>query len=173
MLRESRLKAGLRTFSNWVMIKLCTFLLILMLTSACVPLAERSDDCNKSRDVVKQFYSIHFDGDMNFTNESLAPKLRFLSPELAALLQKKLVPGENANIKGDVFTGTTEFPKSFRISDCKSSGDSPPKAMVEVKLIWKTEEKSDEKFINVETVKIGDNWLINNILLNKSQNGEQ
>lgn len=112
--------------------------------------------CTEARETVKKFYSIHFDGNMLFSQENLKKQEKFLTPEFIKTLQ-------SLQTDNDVFTtDSTDVPRAFRLGDCKVI--EPNKTNVEVLLLWKVEEGSRQQVIKAETVKQEDKWLINKIL---------
>jgi len=116
----------------------------------------QSPECAESSGIIREFYSYHFGNDMKFSRDNLKLREKFLSPELIKSL-------ENLQTENDVFTtNETDYPKAFRVGGCKMI--EPAKTQVEVLLFWKTEERSEQKSINVEAVKQGDKWLVNKIL---------
>lgn len=113
-------------------------------------------ECAASRETVKKFYSIHFDGKMLFSQENLKKQEKFLTPEFLKTLQ-------SLQTENDIFTtDSTDVPRAFRLGDCKVI--EPNKTNVEVLLLWKVDEGSRQQVIKAETVKQEDKWLINKIL---------
>ena len=126
-----------------------------LLSCGSIPNLE-APECTESRGVVKELYSYHFGNEMRFSQENLQKREKFLTPELYKNLQ-------NAPPDADVFTtNNTDFPKAFRVGKCEVV--EPTKTNFEVLLFWKTDERSEQKAINVEVVKQSDKWLINKIL---------
>jgi hypothetical protein len=123
---------------------------------ACsVPVLE-SQECIEARQTLKEFYSIHFDGDMHFSAENLKLKERFLTNELAASVRDSPPDIDVFTVKSD------DLPKAFRIGNCRAV--APDRAVFEVLLFWKTDTRSEQRGIEVETVKRNEQWLINNII---------
>jgi hypothetical protein len=113
-------------------------------------------ECAASRETVKKFYSIHFDGNMLFSQENLKKQEKFLTPEFIKILQ-------SLQTENDVFTtDSTDVPRAFRLGDCKVI--EPNKTNVEVLLLWKIDEGSRQQIIRAEVIKQEDKWLINKIL---------
>ncbi len=133
------------------------FLLIflaLFVSSCKIPTIE-SQDCLDARAAVREFYSYHFDGDMALSEKELDKLQKYMTPETV----KELRGQETEN---DVFTtNTNDYPKAFRIGDCKLI--SPDKAEMSVLLFWRTEERTEQREINVEARKINDKWLFNKV----------
>lgn len=113
-------------------------------------------ECAESREVVKKFYSYHFDKNMLFSQESLKEREKFLTPEFAKSLR-------NVETENDVFTtDSADTPRAFRLGDCKVV--EPTKTNIDVLLLWRNETESRQQIIKVEVIKQNDKWLINKIL---------
>jgi hypothetical protein len=138
----------------------CLLILVLFLSfTACLtgsmPNLDKPE-CAESRDVVKQFYSIHFSGEMKFSHESLKLKEKYLTTDLVKSL-------DNLETDDDVFTtNSSDFPRAFRLGACQAI--EPTKTNVEVLLFWRDEKQTRQQSITVEAVKDSDKWLINKIL---------
>lgn len=133
----------------------CLILIAYFSLSCSVPNLE-TPECTQSRDAVKNFYSYHFANDMKATQENLKLRERFLTPELVASLQ-------NIETENDVFTtNSTDYPKAFRTAGCEIV--SPDKAIFEVVFFWRTDDRSEQKEIKVETVKQDGIWLVNKVI---------
>ncbi|MDQ3798402.1 MAG: YbjP/YqhG family protein [Acidobacteriota bacterium] len=137
----------------------------LLLTACCslscsVPNLE-SPECTAARQTVREFYSQHFGGDMKFTPENLRAREKYLTPDLARLLQKFLTGS-------DPFTLTPgdDLPKAFRVGGCKTV--APDKTELQVLLFWKDDARSEQREIRVEAVRQSEEWLIGNISNNTS-----
>ncbi len=61
----------------------------------------------------------------------------------------------------DYFTATDNYPKAFRVGVCTSQ--SVDKATLQILLLWKNDDESEQKEVRVEAVKVGDRWLINKV----------
>jgi hypothetical protein len=134
-------------------------LVCLLLTAYCslgcsVPNLE-TPACVESRDIVREFYSFHFGNGLAFSPESLKQRERFLTPGFSSRLATQ---HEGA----DPFTtGTTDFPKAFRVGECKET--APDKTVFEVLLFWRDDSRTEQKTIRVEAGKSGDKWLIDSV----------
>jgi hypothetical protein len=124
------------------------------ITSCSIPNLE-TPQCTEARDVVKRFYSFHFGNDMRPLSEDFKAQEIFLTSELIATL---FSTDKEAR---DYFTATENHPKAFRVGECSAESDS--KATLQVLLLWRDDTSSDQKEIHVETVLIGDRWLINKV----------
>lgn len=63
--------------------------------------------------------------------------------------------------KRDYFTATEDFPKAFRVGECTLNADD--KVTLQVLLLWRNDERTQQKEVNVETVRVDGNWLINRV----------
>lgn len=126
---------------------------VLCISSCSVPNLETSE-CTAARDGVKQFYSFHFGNDMHPSADNLKLREKYLTPELF----KTLSGSTDAK---DYFTASDEPPKTFKIAQCEAP--QPDKADVQVQIYWRDDAKTVQKVVHVETVKIGDKWLISNV----------
>ena len=114
-----------------------------------------SPACTESKNAVREFYSHHFGSDMKFTPESLKPLERFLTPEF-----RQTVSGAKEGT--DPFTtGSDDIPKAFRVGDCREI--TAERTESSVLLFWRTDERTEQREIKVETVDRNDTWLVNNI----------
>ena len=129
--------------------------LIIASTLACgVPNLE-PPACVESRDIVREFYSFHFGNGLAFSADSLKQRERFLTTEFNVRLASQP--------KGaDPFTtGTTDFPRAFRVGECSEMASD--KTVFEVLVFWRDDNRTEQKTIRVETGKSGDEWLIDNV----------
>ena len=133
------------------------FLFCLLLTAYCslscsVPNLEKTE-CTQSRDAVKRFYSFHFGNDMRPSPDNLKVREQFLTSELIKTL------AGSSEVKKDYFTATDDFPKAFRVGECKA--ESIDKTSFQVVLLWRDDNRSEQKEVNVDAVNTGGKWLIN------------
>jgi hypothetical protein len=120
-----------------------------------------SAECAEARQTIKEFYSFHFGNEMKFSPENLRLRERFLTPEYAASLR-------NESTEADVFTvNSNDYPKAFRAGGCRAA--APDKVVFEVLLFWKTESRTEQRQIEVETIKRNDKWLIDKIEYSKQE----
>lgn len=112
-------------------------------------------ECTESKEIIKQFYSNHFGGDLKPSQANLE-KIR---PALTANLFEVL-KGKNET-EFDYFTQTADYPKAFRVGGCEVNSEN--KTIFEILLFWKDENRSEQREIKVETVKENGNWLIDKV----------
>ena len=136
--------------------RLTVSLLIVLFAASCsVPNLEESE-CVESRDAVKQFYSFHLANDMKPSLENFRARERFLTKNLA-------VSVETSHLTDlDPFTATGDYPKAFRVGECKVQ--APGKTQLQVILFWRDDYRSEQKEMTVETIKQDDKWLIDSVL---------
>ena len=126
---------------------------IALVFSGCsVPNLEKTE-CAQSRDAVKRFYSFHFGNDMRPSPETLKVREQFLTGELMKSL------AGSGDVKKDYFTATDDYPKAFRVGECKA--ESIDKTSFQVVLLWRDDNRSEQKEVNVDAVNTGGKWLIN------------
>lgn len=115
-----------------------------------------STQCSEARDAVKRFYSFHFANDMAHTSDNLIQRKPYLTDRLFnSLLAADSIPGDH-------FTATANYPKAFRVGECKVV--SPEKTVFQVLLLWKDDIRSEQKEVSVDMVKQGDKWLVDGVL---------
>ena len=130
------------------------FCLAFSVAGCSLPSLEKPQ-CKAARDTVKRFYSLHFADDMRPSAENIKASQPFLTP---VLFQGLSASSETAK---DYFTQTDDYPKAFRVGSCSS--DSDTKAVLQVVLLWRDDNRTEQKEVHVETVKVGGQWLINNV----------
>lgn len=136
----------------------CILYCALGIAGCRIPSLE-TPECNEARNVVKQFYSLHFDGERNMTPESLKMRERFLTPELSSKLAAE-VAATGAS-RSDYFTASDVPPKTFKIGNCETPDASH--ANIQVQVYWKDDIETIQKDVHVSTERSGDNWLIDKV----------
>lgn len=141
---------------QWSVVSLFVRLSCLLLTAFCllscsVPNLE-DPDCTRARDIVREFYSFHFGNDMVFSAENLERRKAYLTPTYFADLN-----GRPSTI--DPFTRTDDVPKAFRVGECHVI-EPRRRAAFRVLLFWRTDTRTDQRAINVETKNVDGKWLI-------------
>lgn len=138
-------------------LSICSVLLTAFCLLACsIPNLE-DPDCRESRAAVREFYSFHFGNDMNPTEENIRLRGRYLTPLYVESLTDTL---KQAPRLSDFFTGSEDFPKAFRVGECKVL-EPGKRVQFEVLLFWKDNTRTEQKSIYAGLLKEGDNWLIN------------
>jgi hypothetical protein len=134
----------------------CCLLLAAFCLPACsVPNLEEPD-CRESRDVIREFYSFHFGNDMHPSSENIKLREKFLTTRLT----DELLRSSPGNV--DYFTGTSDFPKAFRVGECKINvpGES---VTFDVLLFWKDDTRTQQSHIPVELKKDGAGWRVDKV----------
>ena len=133
---------------------LCLLLSAVCLVGCSIPNLE-APECTASRDEVREFYSLHFGNDMTFSPEHLEARKAYLTPQFYDQLK-------DAQTIGDPFTQTEDLPKAFRVSECRVV--EPGKhTSLKVLLFWKTDTRSEQRPIQVESVNINGKWLVDSV----------
>lgn len=148
--------SGQRSAVSWrKVVFYCLSLAAYCLLSCSMPNLEKPE-CAAARQTVKELYSYHFGGDMKFTRENLGGREKFLSRELIENLAKK---DESAV---DYFTATDDYPKAFRVGECKVV-EPEKRVNLGVVLFWKTDTRSEQKEVRVEVLKENDKWSVDKV----------
>jgi hypothetical protein len=134
-------------------------LLCLLLTAYCLPACRlptlESPECVDAREAVREFYSFHYANDIAMSPDNLKMREKYLTPELYRMLMA------NRPDK-DYFTNSDTPLKAFKVAACKVV--DPNKTDLGVHLFWKPNEQTTiQKEVDVEVIKTGDAWLINNV----------
>jgi hypothetical protein len=120
-----------------------------------IPVIE-SQDCSEAQIAVREFYSYHFDGDMAINAKELERLKKYMTPQAAKEL-------EGTETENDIFTtNSTDHPKAFRIGSCKL--EQPDTARLSVLLFWRSDERTEQREINIEAKKIDGKWLFNKVI---------
>ncbi len=129
--------------------------LVLLGPAGCsVPNLE-SPECTESRDLVRRFYAVHLGIESGTEQEAQERRDKFLSKRLA----DELAAREPSTM--DIFTGTTERPKGFRVGECSSEGEN--KARLQIVLLWRNEDVNEQREVQVATVRSESGWLIDGV----------
>lgn len=144
-------RIGARLFATGLL--LTAFCLLL---SCSIPSLEEPD-CTQARDVVREFYSLHFANGTDLSQEN--SKVRdTLTPRFIQGLQA-------VNPEVDSFTLVNRSdnpPKAFRVAGCVVT--EPSKSVrFTLLLFWKDDVKSEQREIGVLAEKQNDKWLIDGV----------
>ena len=131
-----------------------------LLVSCSVPNLE-SEECSEARTRVRAFYSLHFGGDMKFSQENLKLREEFLTRDFADRLRGR-EPGF------DPFTLTEDQPKAFRVGEC-SVVEPGKRVRLNVLTFWKTDTQSIQRSIDVDAVNEDGRWAIETVGIAKSE----
>lgn len=149
---------GIRSITVFVSVVVPLWLFFL-LTSCSLPNLE-PPDCTAARDRVREFYSFHLGNDMHPTLENVRLRERFLTRDHAARLA--LDAGGMAPTKSDYFTHSEDFPKTFRVGECKVI-DPGKVTQLEIVLFWKDDTRSEQKEMLAIAKYENNDWLIDSV----------
>lgn len=122
---------------------------------ACSVPSFESPACTESKNAVREFYSFHFGNEMKFSAEGLKLRNKYLTDEFAAKL-------DGSTEGTDPFTtGSEDIPRAFRVGECREI--SPERTESNVLLLWRDDQRTEQRTIRVEAVDKNDTWLINNV----------
>lgn len=112
-------------------------------------------ECSASRVTIREFYSLHFAGNMEVSEERLSEYGRYLS-------KNAIESARNAAPGTDPFTtGDADFPKAFRPGECRVV--APDRTEFDLLLFWRDDARSEQRTIKVETVQSSGGWQIDTI----------
>jgi hypothetical protein len=132
----------------------CILNFAFCISSCSIPNLEKPQ-CTAARDAVKRFYSLHFANEMRPSAGNLKASEIFLTIDLFNRLSAS---NETAR---DYFTQTDDYPKAFRVGTCTADADD--KVIMQVLMLWRDDQRTEQKEVHVEMVKAQDKWLINNV----------
>lgn len=127
---------------------------VFFVSSCSVPNLEEPA-CAEARVEVKQFYSFHFGNDMKPSPENLKQRGKYLTGELI-----KTLSASNER-KIDYFTATDDYPKAFRIGECKVI--SPTQTEFQVLLFWRDDVRNEQREVKARVLKETGKWLIDKV----------
>jgi len=134
----------------------CCLLLASYCLAACsVPNLEEPD-CRESRDVVREFYSLHFGNDMHQSAANIQLREKYLTGQL----KDKLLAASPTD--SDYFTASSDFPKAFRVGECKVNSQGKD-VNFNILLFWKDDLRTEQKHISVAVKKENDTWRIDSV----------
>jgi hypothetical protein len=134
----------------------------LLLTASCLLLScsipsLEEPECTQARDVVREFYSLHFANGTDISRENSKAR-DILTPRLIQDLQA-------SSAEVDPFTlvnRSANPPKAFRVAGCVVT--EPNKSVsFTLLLFWKDDVKSEQREIGVVAEKQNDKWLIDGV----------
>lgn len=135
-------------------IRMLALAAVLAGTGACsIPTLE-DPLCAQAQDSVKRFYSAHFDRGGSGT---------LTAPETRMYVSERLVNELTEPQSGGTsyFTTGETFPSAFSIGACSLRGDQ--QAEIDVNLLWRTGERSDQRRIRVRAIRAEDKWQIDTV----------
>ncbi len=132
----------------------------LLLTAYCslncgsIPNLE-SPECTAVRNEARRFYSYHFDASTRSGGDRAAERSEYLTPRYSAELAK------NGPQEIDVFTMSSEFPKTFKIGECKMA--SPTDVDIQIQTYWRSDENTSQNEVVANYVLENGKWLLDGV----------
>ncbi len=114
-----------------------------------------SPECAEARVAVKQFYSFHFGNDMRPAAENLKLREKFLTARYYSIVSS-LVESDT-----DPFTMTREFPRTFKIGECKEM--SPASVDFQIQLYWRDDEQTVQQEVMAKVIRENGSWLVDDV----------
>lgn len=131
-----------------------SIILVAAALSCSVPNLE-TPACSEARTRLREFYSFHFGNGLQFSQEALNQRKKFLTPEFASRLA--LLPDG-----ADPFTtGSTDLPKAFRVGECRA--ETSDRISFQILLFWRDENRTEQREINADMVRRGDQWFVDDV----------
>ena len=135
-------------FPVWLVVACCSSL-------ACsIPNLE-APECDQARDVVREFYSLHFGNEQTFGEADIERRSAYLTPQFFGSIRSN-------RPTVDPFTLTTDTPKAFRAGECRVI-EPGQRVSFELLLFWKTDTRTEQQPIRVETENRDGKWLIDSV----------
>jgi hypothetical protein len=135
------------------------FFIAILLCS--VALAAAASVAQKPEDAATAFYKFHFAHDMAFTPQTVQQRSQWLTSDLMDLCKKYFAmpedPDEAPDIEGDVFTGSQEYPDTYKVGTAAVTGST---AQVPMTFIWKDHHTTKG---TVVMKKVNNKWLIDDV----------
>ena len=132
-----------------------TIFLCAVALFAATPVAQKPED------VAGAFYKFHFAHDMAFTPQTVQLRSQWLTSDLMDLCKKNFAmpedPDEAPDIEGDVFTGSQEYPDTYKVGTAAVTAST---AQVPMTFIWKDHHTTKG---TVVMKKVNDKWLIDDV----------
>lgn len=112
-------------------------------------------ECTEARVAAKQFYSFHFGNEMRPSAENFKARERFLTPRYYTALST----ATDGTV--DQFTLTEEYPRTFKIGECKA--ESEMIVDLQVQVYWRDDEKTVQQEVVANMVKESGKWLLDGV----------
>ena len=142
-----------RTMQNLVF-ALCIVHCAFFIASCSIPNLE-SAECVEARDSARQFYSFHFGNEMKPGTDNFKARERYLTPRYFASL------ATYPEAVRDPFTLTTEYPRTFKLAECKAA--SPSSIDLKIQLYWRDDLKTVQQEGQANFVKQDGKWLLDGV----------
>jgi hypothetical protein len=147
----------LRTSGSLLLIayRLSLIAYCLLLSLSCsIPNLE-PPECDQARDRVREFYSFHFGNELRSEPDDLEKRKGYLTPRFFQRLS-----GGQPSV--DPFTLMADPPKAFRAGECRVI-EPGKRVTFELLLFWKTDTRSEQRSIQVESENQNGVWLIDKV----------
>lgn len=138
---------------KWILV-FC-ILNLSFLFSNCRLYSLEAIECTEARLAAKQFYSFHFGNEMRPSAENLRSREKFLTPRYFAALSA------SKEDLLDQFTLTEEYPKTFKIGECKS--ENATNADLQIQLYWRDDFTTVQQEVVANMVKENGKWLLDGV----------
>ena len=133
---------------------LCIVHCAFFITTCSIPNLE-SSECVEARDSARQFYSFHFGNEMRPGADNFKARERYLTPRYFASLAKY---PENGT---DPFTLTTDYPRTFKLAECKAT--SPTDIDLKIQVYWRDDTRTEQQEVQANFVKQDGKWLLDGV----------
>lgn len=126
-----------------------------VISSACSAPSLEDPRCSDAQDRLRRFYSLHFD-QIETGSKADDESRRFVTDRLMQEIATR--PADEY----DYFTaGGERFPKAFRVGTCSMRGDR--NAEIDVLLLWRSDEKSEQRPIRITMAKANGEWSVDRV----------
>lgn len=142
-----------RTMHNFLLL-FCIVNFALCISSCSIPNLEPAE-CVEARDSARQFYSFHFGNEMRPGADNFKARERYLTPRYFASL------AAYPETVRDPFTLTTEYPRTFKLAECKAA--SPSSIDLKIQLYWRDDLKTEQQEVQANFVKQDGKWLLDGV----------
>ena len=133
---------------------LCIVHCALFIASCSIPNLEPAE-CVEARDSARQFYSFHFGNEMRPSVENFKARERYMTPRYFASLATHHENG------ADPFTLTTEYPRTFKLAECKASSSTD--IDLKIQIYWRDDLKTEQQEVQANFVKQDGKWLLDGV----------
>lgn len=135
---------------------------LLSFFTTAVGAQQRGEPAASPAAAVTALYTCHLAHDMAFTLPGVSQRSAWLAPDLLALCRayfaRPASPDEVAEIDGDPFTDSQEYPTRFRLGQVQRAGAS---ALVPVILSW---PGGEIRTVRVHVARIRNAWLVTDVM---------
>lgn len=133
---------------------LCMVHCALFVAACSIPNLEPAE-CVEARDSARQFYSFHFGNEMRPSAENFKAREKYLTPRYFASLATYPESGV------DPFTLTTDYPRTFKLAECKVA--SPSDIDLKIQVYWRDDTKTEQQAVQANFIKQDGKWLLDGV----------